>query len=275
MYFVRMRSYSTELKWNSMKKAFLLTLSFILISCTPKYDFVKTKFDNGKPQVKNIMLVLDYVTLKDDVGKLYDFDENYNLKHMNLMYSKIKSLVETRGFSVLPETLKASGLLIDSEYQAEHYLNKKLQKDLISPPFILRITGMDDDMVDVLRDLNLESRAHLGYNIATEVKTYKYGTLPSLENLNKLNLPEHTAILVINANRPKVSAIKAIGVGVLSTALTGGYATVAMQGIPSTFGYLVHADTGDILWTNYGAADNFNKNSKFMKLFPDFSTYNN
>jgi hypothetical protein len=251
-----------------MKKIILTTLTFTLMACAPKYSFVKTKFDNEAPQIENILFVLDYVSLKDDVGELWDFDENKNIKNMDKMYSQIENILKSKGYNVLKSNLKASGLLINDEYQAEHYLDKKLQEDLISPPFLIRSNDINEENINNLRILNFDVRNHLAGQISSKIKNLGYGQLPSLDQLNMLDLPANTAIVVVNSNRPKVSAIKAIGVGVMSAALTGGYLFLSSHGVPSTFGYMVHADTGDILWSNYGPAVNFANNPKFMKDFP-------
>ena len=252
-----------------MKKIIILTLlSLALISCTSKYDYVKTNFEHDVPSVKNVLLVLDYVSLKDDVGKLWDFDENYNLKQLDNNYAQIKTLIEDKGYTVINKTLKASGLIIDNQYQAEHYLDKKLQEKLISPPFIIKATDLDDDEIQTLIILNYETRVHLGTEIMSKKKYLNYGLLPNIGNLAKLDLPDDTAIIVVNINNPKISAVKAMGIGVLSAAATGGYMYVTPYGIPSTFGYMLHPKTGDILWTNYGSRVRFLKSSKFFTLLP-------
>lgn len=246
----------------------MLLAVLILSACGPKYSYVKTKFANEKPKVENVLLVLDYVSLKDDVGELWDYKEDYNIKHMDKTYNEIKNSLQAKGYNILDTELKASGLLMEDEYQAEHYKGGKLKDDLISPPFMINFENYSDQQINDFRDLNLEVREHLGNGIISEVKTYNYGLLPNLENLRKMELPKNTAIIVINANRPKISAVKAIGVGVLSAALTGGYLIVSSHGVPSTFGYMIHADTGDILWTNFGSNVKFTPKSTYFKELP-------
>ena len=252
-----------------MKKIIILTLlSFALFSCAPKYDYVKTKFEHDVPPVKNVLLVLDYVSLKDDVGKLWDFDENYNLKQLDKNYAQLKTLIENKGYTVINKSLKASGLLMDSEYQAEHYVDKKLQDKLISPPFIIQATDLNDDEIQALLSLNYATRVHLGMQIMSKKKNSHYGLLTNNDNWHNLNLSDDTAIVVININHPKISAVKAMGIGVLSAAATGGYMYVTPYGIPSTFGYMLHPKTGDILWTNYQSTIRFSKTSKFFAQMP-------
>lgn len=251
-----------------MKNIFIIVLLFSIVACVPKFDYVKTKFEHDIPPIENILLVLDYISLKDDVGKIWDYDESYNIKQMDKHYAQIKSLLQAKGYNVLDSSLKASGLLMNSEYQAEHYLNGKLQEELISPPFIIRAIDLDDDDIYNLRTIHNETMVNIGSGIASAKKGFSYGKLQNMENLLKLELPDNTAIVVVNANRPKVSAVKAIGIGVLSVGLSGGYVVMSTHGVKSTFGYMLYPKTGDVLWTNYGPSISFSKNSKFFAVMP-------
>jgi len=264
-----------------MKKLTLIIVTlFFLSSCATKNSFVKQDFSQGKPQIEHVLLLIDYTSLKDDIGKVWDFDENYNIKQQDNIYTSLSQLLKNKGFSVLPMSLKTSGLLLDPNLAVEHYKNKKLQENLISAPFIMRSIDLNNEALDQLASLFYLLNNTVSPKVANRVNRYRFATEDAVQLLSNINLPEKTAVLVITANRPRISAMKNIGIGLLSAGLVmsasgGAFVGVStLHGVPSTFGYFIDAKSGQLLWTNYAGATSFtsSKNS-FIKDIPTASEY--
>ncbi len=259
-----------------MKKLTLVIIVLIILSsCAPKKAYVKQDFTQGKPQIEHILLLLDFTSLKDDIGEIWDFDEDYNIKQQDRIYSHISQLLQNKGFDVLPMSLKTSGLLIHPDLAVEHYKQKELQSSLISPPFIIRSVELSDKDLNQLTNLFYLLNGTVSHKVADNIHKYRFASEEAARLLSTVDLPEKTAVLVITANRPKVSAMKNIGIGLLSAAAmasaSGGtfVGVSTLHGTPSTFGYLIDANSGQLLWTNYAGSTSFkNSKSSFIKDIP-------
>ena len=264
-----------------MKKLIILSLAFTLLSsCATKNAYVKQDFSEGKPQIEHVLLLVDFTSLKDDIGKVWDFDEDYNIKQQDRIYSQLSQILQDKGFGVLPQSLKSSGLLLNPDLAVEHYKQKELQQSLISPPFIIRSVELNDEELNNLTNLIYLLNGTVSPKVANRINKYRFATENAANLLSHIDLPEKTAILVLTVNRPKVSAMKNIGIGLLSAAAMasasgGTYVGVStLHGIPSTFGYFLDASSGQLLWTNYAGSTSF-KNSKnsFIKDIPAAKDY--
>ncbi len=254
----------------------LLFLLIILHACTPKQFYVKKEFNGKKPVIEKVFIAVEFASLKDDVGKLWDFDEEYNLNYQDKIYQGAKTALEAKGYHVLPSYLKTSGLMIDRNYEAEHYKNKKLQEKLISPPFIIRSTDLTDTDIDVLIDIHYELYNTISPSIAAKTHDYQHNSHQSKKILSPLTLADNTAILIVSANKPRVSAIKNIGIGLLSAGLVAGATSGAyigvttLHGIPTTNSYLIHKGSGELLWSNFSGAVNISpKTTSFFSTIPE------
>jgi len=259
-----------------MQKFVTLSLTLtLLFSCATKNAYVKQDFSEGKPQIEHVLLLLDFTSLKDDIGKIWDFDEDYNIKQQDRIYSYISQLLQNKGFDVLPMSLKTSGLLINPNLIVEHYKQNELQLSHISAPFIMRSIEMSDNDLNQLTNLFYLLNGTVSHKVADNVHKYRFASEEAARLLSTVDMPEKTAVLVITVNRPKVSVMKNIGIGLLSAAAmaaaSGGtlVGVSTLHGTPSTFGYFVDTKTGQLLWTNYAGSTSFkNSKSSFIKDIP-------
>jgi hypothetical protein len=259
-----------------MKNLTIITIALLILSsCATKNAYVKQDFSEGKPKIEHVLLLIDFTSLKDDIGKIWDFDEDYNIKQQDSIHTHLSQLLVDKGYDVLPKNLKTSGLLLDPNLAVEHYKNKSLQQSLISAPFIVRSVELNDNELNQLTDLFYLLNGTVSPKVANHIYKYRFATEDAAQLLSQVELPENTAVLVITANRPKISAMKNIGIGLLSAGLVlgasgGTYVGIStLHGIPSTFGYFIDAKTGQLLWTNYAGSTSFkNSKSSFIKDIP-------
>ncbi len=263
-----------------MKKLLFIIALFILSSCATKKAYVNQNFAEGKVQIEHILLLIDYTSLKDDIGKVLDFDEDYNIKQQDRIYDSLSQLLQNKGYGILPKSFKTSGLLFNPDLIVEHYKNKELQANHISPPFIMRSIGLSDNDINQLTNLVYLLNGTVSRKVVDNIHKYRFATEEAARLLATVDIPEKTAVLIITANRPKVSAMKNIGIGLLSAAAmasaSGGtfVGVSTLHGTPSTFGYFVDATSGQLLWTNYAGSTSFkNTKSSFIKDIPDASKF--
>ncbi len=263
-----------------IKNFFVIITLFILSSCTTKKAYVKGDFIDEKPQIEHVLLLLDFTSLRDDVGKIWDFDEDYNIKQQDLIYSNLSHLLQNKGYDVLPMSLKTSGLLIHPDVVVEHYKQKELQLNPISPPYIMRSVGMSDNDLNQITNLFYLLNATVSHKVVENIQKFRFASEEAARLLSSVNIPEKTAVLIITVNHPKVSAMKNIGIGLLSAALlasaSGGtfVGVSTLHGTPSTFGYFVDAKSGQLLWTHYTGSTSFkNAKNSFIKDIPAANQY--
>lgn len=240
-----------------MQKLFFIALSLFLTSCAQQTMFVKAPHSIENLQIDKVMLVVDYVELVDDFGEFYDFDEDRNLQKNDELFDSLSEKMNTKGYQMANESLQSSGLYLYQNLLVEHYANKKLQADLISPPFYTESRGLEDNDLQLLGELMQDLLVSLDPVIVDRgEKSQRYlNSLEFSEFTKGLNVSENSAILLVLVSKERISAIKGLGLTLLSAAASqnsrvnvGFYGN---YGNGFTHAYLIDAQSGKLVWTNY------------------------
>jgi hypothetical protein len=223
------------------------------------------------------MIIVEYLHLKDDLGELWDFDENRNLQYQDLIFDNAVSMLHSKGFKISASSIKASGLNLDKNLVVEHYKNKELQAGLISPPFIIRSENLVMPPIESLEQLLVELYISLDPMIVdrSPLSQNYLDTMNFKEYLQDIDVSENTAILVIQSAHLSTSAIKGLGVGLIFAAASSsnrGHVQVGFQHGhqgPAINAYLIHKGSGELLWTNYSTqAIKSTKSHHLFNTFP-------
>ena len=238
-------------------RLFLIFIIVFLSSCNHKTDFVRNAESHGYPKFNKIMLVVDYVHLVDDVGTYFDFDENVNTNFNNKYYQAVKNHLNTLGYEVLEERLQSSGLYMNNQWLVEHYKGKQLQADLISPPFFAKSFLLEDQEIESVLHLSKELLSTLDPAIVDRGdRSQRYlNSLKFPEFTKLLEIPDASAILLILLSKERVSAMKGLGMALISAAVSqNSSVNVGLYGNfdnGMAHAFLIEKTSGKLIWTNY------------------------
>lgn len=243
---------------NFRKKATLLIISLILGGCVNTYHFQRSQINPIEHRIKTILLVVDYTEIKDDIGKLMDYDIQKNIEHMEYAESAIRNLLTDKNYSIDKKTLRGSGMGLPIVIDFELYENDIKQNALIHPPFLMESIDLTEHQIQTLEYtlIELDNRyAQIPVNKNTQ------NTLESIRLrglTEQLNLPNETAILFVHYFRPRISAVKAIGMSLISGTVSAGtsgnhimLATATTQNQTFSNAFLIHVGSGRLLWKNH------------------------
>ncbi len=230
-------------------------MCFGLMGCQPKGT---TLYQNPTPEqypIKQMMVVIDYLNLRDDVGTYWDFDSYYHQKVLNLLLNDTTSLLQQAGYPKVDAYLLSSGLLIRNEFAVEHYINEELQAELLYPPFILAQQNIPEAHIVQHQEyltLMVKYVAQRRHHINNEDS---YRGMQMAYHFEELDLPADTGILYVHVDLSAPGAIKQLSALLLSGAVASqtDYASVH---IDSTYkrhasALLIHKGSGQILWKNH------------------------
>ena len=199
--------------------------------------------------------MIDYLNLKDDVGKFWDFDSYYHQKVLNQLFHSIDSQLQSFGYPAIDSYILSSGLLIHTDFQVEHYIQDEFQNERLNPPFILAKQGMTNEQTsqhqEILgilvkyiaqrRHLENDDLSHRGMQLGYQLAT--------------VDLTDDTAILYVQIDLSAPGIIKQLGTLLLSGAIASqaDYAHLHLDATAShhASAFLVHKGSGQILWKNY------------------------
>ncbi|WP_395374275.1 hypothetical protein [Marinicella sp. W31] len=247
---------------------------FILTGCSSSYQYRRAAAPETHT-ISNVVVVVDYVSITDDVGKLMNYDLDLNIEQMEALESIAIEQLENKGFAPSSSRLRGSGLGMPGFLEFELYENGEDQQALMNPPFLIEprfLTQQQTHQFEYLFD-QLESK----YSQLNVDKN----TQPVLDSIRlrgltePLALPENSAILFVRAFHPRVSAGKAIGVGLLGIAISAAATDGSYIGIATSYdqafssAFLVHADSGQLLWKNHKSGARLDHQA-MQRLFSNF-----
>jgi hypothetical protein len=237
-----------------MRKTILLIMVFCLFSCGRP---VNVKPLNGHSLDKPVYVVVDYVQIRDDIGKMLNYDKHLNQKRITSLKTQISNLLKAKGFSNHQFVYLSSGLDFNPENEYQLVNNKVKQDELITPPFITS---------EVIDDKPFNKELVFGFKLAQEAfdfKTYpninQFKTLPVIDSVHSASGPKNvferdSLILYARTIVPEVSFGKSMAVGALTGALTlaatgGAGAFISTpNGTPVTTLALVDNQRGELIW---------------------------
>lgn len=244
----------------------LSLLSFLLLcACAPtNYVYVK-KFRDKTPKIENVIIMVEYLDIKQGFGQYWKFNEAANLFQQDYLYDVSVARLEAKGYKVSPKFLKTSGLIVDRSFRVKHFVNKKVMPELITPPFIIRSFDIDDDTIHgleyLLAALNRPMSAVMSDLRAYVVNNY-------LQQMQAIDLPENTGILIIQSYKPKSYPFADFDVGIGGSSFNSSVG-ISHYAMPATTrAYFLHKGTGDLIWSNQTALINDKNQQQFFFELP-------
>ncbi len=247
---------------------FLLILFSIVFlqACAPtNYVYVKKK-NPDTHKINQVMIMVEYLSIKDDLKGFWNFDENSNLANQDKLYEIAASMLQLKDYSLSDSVLKSSGLIIDRGYLVDHLIDKKRQPQPIEPPYILRSINLDNTTIQGLEELLLELNTPVS-NVMSDMRSFVKNNF--VKQTRTLGLPSDTAILIIQTYKPRVSIFADIQVDLVSSASgNGAFVNLNGRSRPTTYAYMIHVGTGDLLWSNKTTLITDKNHEKFFFELP-------
>jgi len=245
----------------------IFLIFFCLLSgCAPtNYVYVK-KFSHNVPTIGNVMIVVEYLDIKNDIKGYWNFEETTNLQNQDVLYEIASNMLLIKGYTLADMSLKTSGLIIDRSFLVDHFINKQKQEVAIAPPFIVRSIDLDDENIQGLESLLAELNQPMSA-VMSDLRGYVKNNY--LQQMQALDMPSDTVILIIQSYKPRVSPFANMGITFASsTSGTGTYVDVNRRVLATTYAYLLHKGTGDLLWSNKTTVINSKNQEKFFAQVP-------
>jgi hypothetical protein len=248
----------------------LLIITFILLTlaaCAPT-NYVYTKQLNAdRHEIKNVFIMIEYLDAKNDIKGFWNFDEEINLNNQNELYDIVSQMLISKGYNLSNKTLKTSGLIMARDFYMDHYVNDQLQKEVISPPYIVRSVNLEDENIQSLEVLLAELNRPIS-NVMADYRGFIQGNYKNQTAL--IDLPNDTAILLIQSYKPRVNLFENVSVFYSVTSSSGGSSVGFGRNGPkaSSMAYLIHVGTGDLLWSNKTSLIKLSNHEKFFNELP-------
>jgi len=252
-----------------MKLHLLITIfiiSLLLSACAPtSYVYLKADAVNSN-KIDKVLIMIEYLSLKQGFDEHWDFDENIHLKNQDELFDLAAQMLLEKGYVVSEKSLKTSGLVMNREFYLDHYLNNKKQEQLISPPYIVRSINLQDDTIQAIEYLLAEINAPISRVMADYRSHVKNNYKAQTDNLN---LSEKSAILVLQVYQPRKSLLTHIELGFGHSNFGSNVGFGSYQPNPTSEAYLIHIDSGDVLWSNKTTLITDRNQQKFFAELPN------
>ena len=252
-----------------LKNTFIIVLTLlVLASCAPtSHVYIKANYDSDRPIIKNVLIMVEYLDIKDDFKGLWNFEEDINLFQQDELFNIASQMLLDKGYEVADSSLKTSGLIIARSFLAEHYINKQQQAYPISPPYIVRSVNLDDASIQGLEMLLAELNRPVSPAMS-DLRAYISNNFT--QQMSNINLASDTAILIIQAYKPRASVFANIDIG-FSASSFGNSSYVGFGGNkqrPTSYAYFIHRGTGDLIWSNKTSIIKATTQEKFFSELP-------
>lgn len=254
-------------------KIILIFLIVLLQACAPtSYVYVKSQHNNNNSVINKVVIIVESLSLKDDLRGYWNFDEDINLSNQDELLLMAQQALLARNYKVAHKQLLSSGLIMHRDFLADHYLQGKKQDEPISAPYILRSINLLDEEIIVYEDL----LAELNRPISPAMKDLRSFVVNNYKaQTAKMGLTDDTAILLIQSYQPKASLFSNVDIGI-STSSSGNGGFVGFGGNnprPTSYAYLIHVRTGDLLWSNKTTLIKANNWQKFFNELPNATLF--
>ncbi|MGJ8662523.1 MAG: hypothetical protein ACSHWU_02685 [Marinicella sp.] len=236
-------------------KTLLCLLCFGLMACQPKGQLL---YQFPTPQsypVDQVMVVIDYINLRDDVGKYKDFDSYYHQQTLNKLLADIDLKLQQSGYPKVNSYLLGSGLLIKHEFAVEHYIDDQLQDQLLYPPFILAQQDIDQEHIKLHQEFLTIMVKYIAQRRHHENDELTHRGMQMGYHFEAMKLPKNTGILYVHIDQSAPGIIKQMGTFLLTGALASqaDYGHVSFDATPNKHAslFFIHQKSGQILWKNH------------------------
>ena len=234
---------------------FLMILFFGLTACQPKGSLIYQYPNTEQHPVDQVMVVIDYLNLRDDIGKYWDFDSYYHQQILDSLLLQANAEVQQHGLPPIQSYLLTSGLLIKNDWPVEHYIEDQLQTELLYPPFILAQQNISakqitqhQEFLSIMIKYMATRRHHADDELSHRGMQMGY-------HFEAMDLPDNTAILYIHINQSAAGITKQLGTWLLTGALASqaNYAHIGVDlyAKKQASAFLIHKGSGQILWKNH------------------------
>ena len=109
-----------------MKNMTLMLAAALLCACAPKYNYTRADLDQ-KPLPSEVVVIVDYFAVVDDVGELWDYKQEFNDKRINRFRELVSDLLGSSGYLVADKGIISSGLGLSSHIEFDYYIDGKKQ----------------------------------------------------------------------------------------------------------------------------------------------------
>jgi len=251
----------------NIRLLFVTFIIFFMISCAPTNYVYTKKVNSTIHEIKHVLIMIEYLDAKDDIKGFWNFDEVSNLTNQDFLFEIASQMLVNKGYQISDKNLKTSGLIIARDFYMDHYVDKQLQEDVISPPYIVRSVNLDDKNIQGLEIL----LAELNRPMSTVMADYRGFIKNNYHELtSNINLSNESAILIIQSYKPRVSMLKNLDLGYsVSSADPDGQVAIGIAKKNYTsYAYLIHKGTGDLLWSNKTRLITESNQEKFFRELP-------
>ncbi len=261
--------------YNEMKhfKFTVFVCFFGLMACQPKGSLIYQYPDTENIGINQLVVVIDYLNLRDDIGKYWDYDSYYHQKTLDHLLAQTNDTMQQNGYPPAESYLLSSGLLIKNDFPVEHYIKEQLQPELLHPPYTLALKSIDDTQVTQHQEVLSVMIKYLATRRHIKNDELSHRGMQMGYHFESIDLPDDTAILYIHVNQSAVGIIKQLGSILLSGAIASqadyGFIGVDLSTPKHASAFLVHTGSGQILWKNH--SNNWNTDqpvAELLKLIP-------
>ncbi|MCX7552535.1 hypothetical protein OS175_01490 [Marinicella sp. S1101] len=235
-----------------------LVCCFGLAACQPKGSFT---YQHPAPEtypINQVVVVIDYLNLGDDVGKYWDFDSFYHQRILDDTFLQTKQFLANNGYPAVSAYLLSSGLLIDPEFAVEHYIQDQAQEKLLYPPYLLaqqNVTveqqAQHQEFLTIMVKYLAQRRHHAADPLSLSGMQMGY-------HFQSMQLPDDAAIFYLHINQSAPGVMKQLGTLLLTGAIASqaDYAHVGLDlsSQRQASAFWIHRGSGQILWKNHSSS---------------------
>ncbi len=240
-----------------MKRPSLLLIFtfFGLAACQPKGSLLYQYPTPENYTIDQVLVVIDYLNLKDDIGRYWDFDSYYHQQTLNRLLADVNLELQQSGYPKVQSYLLSSGLLINNEWAVEHYIDEQLQDQLLYPPFILAEQNINPTQIEQHQEFLTIMVKYIGQRRHHENDEYTHRGMQMGYHFESMDLAANTAILYLHIDQSAPGISKQLGTFLISGAIASqaDYGAVSLDLNPKKHAsaFMVHKGSGQILWKNY------------------------
>lgn len=250
------------------KPQYLIWMLMVLLSGCASVNpvYISKTFDKTN-QLNQVLIMIEYLELKDDTRNYWNFDEEANIKQQDLLYQIAHQMLLEKGYEVSSSSLKTSGLVVARDYYVDHYINKKPKPQPIAPPYIIRSIDLNDDHIYALESL----LATLTEPVSSVMSDYRAFIKNNYkEQTQNIDISDDIAILVVQSYRPRTTVFSNVDVGFsFSNGGNGAFAGIGgRQQFAKTSAYFIHKGSGDVIWANHTDLIRVKSQQKFFSQLP-------
>ncbi len=233
----------------------LLILLFGLAACQPKGSLIYQYPNPEQHAIEHVVVVIDYLNLRDDIGKYWDFDSYYHQQTLDSLLRQTNDQLQQLGYPVVESYLLTSGLLIKTDLPVEHYIMDQLQTELLYPPYVLAQQGINPEQIAQHQEFLGIMVKYMATRRHIDDDELSHRGMQMGYHFESIDLPNDTAILYIHINQSAAGIIKQLGTVLLTGAIASqadqAYVGVDLTTTRPASAFLVHHGSGQILWKNH------------------------